>query len=127
MTLLVHIVVKSLPVMVCIVTHLLSHKMAAHKDNKMTPTTTAETAPATAPAEIGRLCLFNDALNTFYDIQKHNYHIPSCFSLKTVLPNWCTKCSDMYYRVCGMVQIKDPLLLIGKSSPINHFLLSFLA
>ena len=25
----------------------------------------------------------------------------------------------MYYPVCGIVHIKDPLLLIGKSSPLN--------
>ena len=25
----------------------------------------------------------------------------------------------MYYRVCGMVHLKEPLLLIGKSSPCS--------
>ena len=31
--------------------------------------------------------------------------------------SWCNKGSDIYYPVCGMVYIKDHLLLIGKSSP----------
>ena len=30
---------------------------------------------------------------------------------------WCNKGRGMYYPVCGMVHIKDPLLLIEKSSP----------
>ena len=31
--------------------------------------------------------------------------------------NWCNKGRDMYYPVCGMMYIKEPLLLIEKSSP----------
>ena len=34
------------------------------------------------------------------------------FSFQPVLHNWCNK----GYPVCGMVHIKEPLLLIGKSS-----------
>ena len=30
--------------------------------------------------------------------------------------DWCNKCRGMWYPVCGMVHIKEPLLLIGKSS-----------
>ena len=30
--------------------------------------------------------------------------------------DWCNKGRGMSYPVCGMVQIKEPLLLIGKSS-----------
>ena len=33
-----------------------------------------------------------------------------------VLHNWCNKGCGMCYPVCGMVHIKEPLLLIGKSS-----------
>ena len=33
-----------------------------------------------------------------------------------VLHDWCNKGSGMCYPVCGMVHIKEPLLLIGKSS-----------
>ena len=36
---------------------------------------------------------------------------------KPVLYDWCNKGHGMCYPVCGMVHIKVPLLLIGKSSP----------
>ena len=41
----------------------------------------------------------------------------SYFSFQPVLHDWCNKGHGMYYLVCGMVHIKEPLLLIGKSSP----------
>ena len=41
----------------------------------------------------------------------------SYFSFKPVLDDWCTKGRGMCNPVCGMVHIKEPLLLIGKSSP----------
>ena len=37
------------------------------------------------------------------------------FSFQLVLHDWCTKGCGMYYPVCGMVRIKEPLLIIGKS------------
>ena len=40
----------------------------------------------------------------------------SYFSFQPVLHNWCNKGRGMCYPVCGMVHIKEPLLLIGKSS-----------
>ena len=40
----------------------------------------------------------------------------SYFSFQPVLQNWCNKGSGMCYPVYDMVHIKDPLLLIGKSS-----------
>ena len=33
-----------------------------------------------------------------------------------MLHDWCYKCRGMYYPVCGMGHIKEPLLLIGISS-----------
>ena len=39
------------------------------------------------------------------------------FSFQPVLHDWCNKGRGMYYPVCGMVHIKELLLLIGKSSP----------
>ena len=47
------------------------------------------------------------------------------FSFQPVLHDWCNKGRGMCYPVCGMVHIKEPLLLIGKSSlsgplPYNH-------
>ena len=94
-----------------------------------------------------RNVLFNDTLNTFYlqlcgvrhmvkdhsDSEKGNPLIPynrkiKCVSLNKTFPsfhggfqpvlhNWCNKGCGMCYPVCGMVHIKEPLLLIGKSSP----------
>ena len=39
------------------------------------------------------------------------------FSFQPVLHDWCNKGRGMCYSVCGMVHIKEPLLLIGTSSP----------
>ena len=41
----------------------------------------------------------------------------SYISFQPVLHDWCNKGCDMYYPVGGMVHIKEPLLLIQKSSP----------
>ena len=40
----------------------------------------------------------------------------SHFSFQPVLHDWCRKGRGMCSPVCGMVHIKEPLLLIGKSS-----------
>ena len=40
----------------------------------------------------------------------------SYFSLQPVLHDWCNKGRGMCYRVCGMMHIKEPLLLIGNIS-----------
>ena len=40
----------------------------------------------------------------------------SYFLFQPVLHDWCNKGRGMYYPVCGMMHIKEPLLLIGKSS-----------
>ena len=93
-----------------------------------------------------RHVLVNDALNTFYfmlcgvghiatshsDKERGNpfslicikhcewtlYHgYPlSYISFQPVLHDWCNKGRGMCYPVCGMVHIKEPLLLIDKSS-----------
>ena len=64
-------------------------------------------------------------LTPFYGICIINVYIQSVlcsvlcnqyFSM-SVLHNWCNKGRGMCYPVCGMVHIKEPLLLIGKSSP----------
>ena len=39
------------------------------------------------------------------------------FLVQPVLHDWCNKGRGMCYPVCGMMHIKEPLLLIGKSSP----------
>ena len=40
----------------------------------------------------------------------------SYFSFQPVLHDWCNKGRSMCYPVCGMVHIKEPLLLIDKSN-----------
>ena len=39
------------------------------------------------------------------------------FLVPTSAPDWCNKGRGMCYPVCGMMHIKEPLLLIGKSRP----------
>ena len=41
----------------------------------------------------------------------------SYFSFQPVLPGWCNKGRGMCYPFCGMMHIKQPLLLIGKINP----------
>ena len=43
----------------------------------------------------------------------------SYFSFQPVLNDWCNKGRGMCHHVCGMMHIKEPLLLIGKSSPCD--------
>ena len=38
------------------------------------------------------------------------------FSFQPVIHDWCNKDGGMYYPYCGMMHIKEPLLLIGKIS-----------
>ena len=38
------------------------------------------------------------------------------FFVPAMLHDWCIKGRGMSYPVCGMVHVKEPLLLIGKSS-----------
>ena len=38
---------------------------------------------------------------------------------KSILYNWHSKGRGMYYSVHGMVHIKEPLLLVGKSNPCD--------
>ena len=52
----------------------------------------------------------SDIVNT---IQGHLWFL---HSLQPVLHDWCNKGRGMCYPVCGMVHIKEPLLLIEKSS-----------
>ena len=49
-------------------------------------------------------------------IVKHGEAPLSYFSLQPVLHDWCNKGCGMSYPVCGMVHIKEPLLLINKNS-----------
>ena len=46
----------------------------------------------------------------------HGVYPLSYFSFQPVLHDWCNKGRGMFYPVCGIVHIKEPLLLIDKSS-----------
>ena len=39
-----------------------------------------------------------------------------CIPFQPVFHDWCNKGRGMCYHVCGMMHIKEPMLLIGKSS-----------
>ena len=43
----------------------------------------------------------------------------SYFSFQPVLHDWCNKGRGVCYPACEMMHIKEPLLLIGKSSPCD--------
>ena len=42
------------------------------------------------------------------------------FLFQPVIHDWCNKICGMCYPVCGIMYIKEPLLLIGKSSPCSN-------
>ena len=50
----------------------------------------------------------------FFKVDLLNY-----YSFQPVFHDWCNKGRGMCYPVYGMVHIKEPLLLIGKSSPCS--------
>ena len=58
------------------------------------------------------------AYKMYIFLQKNITNHPlSYFSFQPVLHDWCNKGCGMCYPVCGMVHIKEPLLLIEMSSP----------
>ena len=46
----------------------------------------------------------------------HRIDLLSYYSFHPVIHDWCNKGCGMYYPVCRMMHIKEPLLLIEKSS-----------
>ena len=52
-----------------------------------------------------------------YSFQVTFQILTSYFLFQPVLHDWCNKGCVMCNPVCGIVHIKEPLLLIGKSSP----------
>ena len=90
-------------------------------------------------ADINRLCVLSNNIESTRDRQRsgagrsseverslmvrwvvgsilHGVDPLSYFSFQPVLHNWCNNGRGMCYPVCGMVHIKEPLLLIDKSS-----------
>ena len=57
-------------------------------------------------------------MSKFYDTHNTPSQLMmSYFSFQPVLHNWYNKSCGMCYPVFGMVHIKEPLLLIEKSTP----------
>ena len=56
----------------------------------------------------------DESSDRFFMVDTYNY-----LSVQPVLHDWCNKGRGMCYPVCGMVHIKEPLLLMGKSSPCS--------
>ena len=56
-----------------------------------------------------RMCMCN--------VHKYVHACIYTFSFQPVFHDWYNKGRGMCYPVCGIVHIKEPLLLIGKSSP----------
>ena len=73
-----------------------------------------------APISVGARCssvvraFAHGAMGRWIDPSEENPL--SYFSFQPVFHDWCNKGRGMCYPVCGMVHIKEPLLLIGKSS-----------
>ena len=65
-----------------------------------------------APGKGVRSCCDGSSDRSFMGVDPLSY-----FLFQPVLHDWCNKGRGMCYPVCGMVHIKEPLLLIGKSSP----------
>ena len=66
-------------------------------------------------ASIALRARFSSVVKAFaYGAILHGVDPLSYFSYQLVLHDWCNKGRGMYYPVCGMMLIKEPLLLIGK-------------
>ena len=60
----------------------------------------------------GQHCVMTPQQNRSFMVNPLSY-----FSFQPVLHDWCNKGHGMCYPACGMVHIKEPMLLIGKNSP----------
>ena len=80
----------------------------------LTPTPTASTPVGGAghSSEVERSLMVRWVVKSIL----HGVDPLSYFSFQPVLHDWCNKGRGMCYPVCGMVHIKEPLLLIDKSS-----------
>ena len=69
------------------------------------------------------LCNIICATPVGHNIHKHNRHFVELYYFKFKFQpehhNWCNKSRGMYYPACGIVHIKNPLLLVGKNSPCS--------
>ena len=74
--------------------------------------TTCSTKGAGRSSEVERSLMVRWVVGSIF----HGVDPLSYFSFQPVVHDWCNKGRGMCYPVCGMVHIKEPLLLIDKSS-----------
>ena len=84
----------------------------SHK-NMSVNTTVSKVVGAGRSSEVERSLMVRWVIGSIL----HGVDPLSYFSFQPVLHDWCNKGCGMCYPVCGMMHIKAPLLLIGKSSP----------
>ena len=67
------------------------------------------------------LYIYNIYIQVYYviNIPLQSDEIVNIFSFFPLLHDWCNKGCGMCYPVCGLLHIKEPLLLIGKSNPCD--------
>ena len=70
----------------------------------------------TRPITISTTHMTHNCIKNIQDSHHINGPI-ELFLVPASLHNWCNKGCGKCYPVCGMMHIKEPLLLIGKSSP----------
>ena len=69
------------------------------------------------PTDNGEIAVSADCKVTMFLLNRYTFlYILKIFSFQPVLHDWCNKGRGMCYLVCGTVHIKEPLLLIDKSS-----------
>ena len=78
----------------------------------------SSTAPPPSPAPLSTGARCSSVVRAFAHVAMSLRIDPSWGGpIEVVLHDWCNKGRGMCNPVCGMVHIKEPLLLIGKSSP----------
>ena len=77
--------------------------------------TEVHTGPRSSSIQLLRIiCRASDGKVIFTFVFVFILSYLSYFSFQPVLHDWCNKGRGMCYPVCGMVHIKEPLLLIDK-------------
>ena len=61
-----------------------------------------------------------DTIMNYFSLVLHISTNRTYFSFQPVLHELCNKGCGMCYPVCGMMHIKEPLLLIGKSGRLPY-------
>ena len=97
-----------------VVEHWLEREIAANRSDSRLPRTSCFSGykGAGRSSEVERSLMVRWVIGSIL----HGVDPLSYFSFQPVLHDWCNKGRGMCYPVCGTVHIKEPLLLIDKSS-----------